>query len=272
MNFQKHQHFSQNQTVNFYKKAIDKRNKIDYNVRNMMCTYALKGAYFLMKTNWKKTIAGITAIAALIPSCLGTSVYAAPAQTAAASITSELPLPEEPLPSDEVAAQIAADIQAGAASEASATVNGTPENIPMPNYAEDSDVKDPLDDKDVHQTEDGKLYYKVVSEKAHIMGCAKGTTDLVIPDTITTLRGAEIPVTFIGSSAFYGNKDITSVTLPDTLVGIGANAFLGCTGLTNVDIPDSCASINASAFCSCSNLKSVKLPSSLYFVGDDVYA
>ena len=113
-------------------------------------------------------------------------------------------------------------------------------------------------------TEDGTLYYKIVAKKAHITGCAEGVTDVVIPDTIveTDEDGdtTEYPVTFIAAEAFYGNQEITSVTLPDSLVGIGASAFCACTGLTEVVIPDSVSSINASAFCMCSSLVSVKLP------------
>lgn len=217
-----------------------------------------------MRSNWRKTIAGIVAIAALIPCCLGTTAYAAPQSAADTVISAVMPELEEPMPSSQVDAQIAADVKAAI----SGTAGGL-ETIPTPNYAEDSDVEIP----DGKPTQDGKLYYKIVSKKAQITGCAPGTTDLVIPDTIYDEEDEEdYPVTFIAAAAFYGNKELQTVTMPDGMVGIGANAFLGCTNLTSVSMPDSVASINGSAFCSCSNLTDIKLPASLYFVGNDAFS
>lgn len=189
-----------------------------------------------MRSNWRKTIAGIVAIAALIPCCLGTTAYAAPQSAADTVISAVMPELEEPMPSSQVDAQIAADVKAAI----SGTAGGL-ETIPTPNYAEDPDVEIP----DGKPTQDGKLYYKIVSKKAQITGCAPGTTDLVIPDTIYDEEDEEdYPVTFIAAAAFYGNKELQTVTMPDGMVGIGANAFLGCTNLTSVSMPDSVASIN----------------------------
>ena len=63
-----------------------------------------------MRSNWKKTIAGITAIATLIPCCLGTVAYAAPQSAGSAVAVAEVPTLEEPLPASDVAAQIAEHI------------------------------------------------------------------------------------------------------------------------------------------------------------------
>ena len=187
----------------------------------MMCILALKGACILMRSNWKKTIAGITAIATLIPCCLGTVAYAAPQSAGSAVAVAEVPTLEEPLPASDVAAQIAADVESELTGSIAA--ESTPEQIPMPNYAEDDEVVLP----DGKPTQDGKLYYKIVSKKAQITGCAPGTTDLVIPETIYDEEDEEeYPVTFIAASAFYGNKEIQTISFPETMVGIGANAFL----------------------------------------------
>ena len=114
-----------------------------------------------MRSNWRKTIAGIVAIAALIPCCLGTTAYAAPQSAADTVISAVMPELEEPMPSSQVDAQIAADVKAAI----SGTAGGL-ETIPTPNYAEDSDVEIP----DGKPTQDGKLYYKIVSKKSiHIL-------------------------------------------------------------------------------------------------------
>src|SRR6516165_125359 len=50
-----------------------------------------------------------------------------------------------------------------------------------------------------------------------------------IPSTINSL-----PVTSIGDFAFFLNKTLISVSIPDTVTNLGMDAFDGCTGLTRV--------------------------------------
>ncbi len=55
--------------------------------------------------------------------------------------------------------------------------------------------------------------------------------DLVIPEEI----GGH-PVMGIGSQAFKGYEELTSITIPSNVTSVGYGAFEGCTGLTNVVI------------------------------------
>lgn len=48
--------------------------------------------------------------------------------------------------------------------------------------------------------------------------------------------------------AFYGNKNITSVTIPDNVTGIGDYAFSGCTELAGVTLGNGVTSIGDAAF------------------------
>ena len=54
-------------------------------------------------------------------------------------------------------------------------------------------------------------------------------TDIVIPSTYKGL-----PVTSIVNSAFYNKRNLTSLTIPDSVTSISSNAFTGCSGLKSV--------------------------------------
>jgi len=78
----------------------------------------------------------------------------------------------------------------------------------------------------------------------------KGTDkDVVIPSEIDgiTVDGFE-------AKAFYGNKTITSVTMPTSVTYIGESAFEGCTALTKAVMPDSIRVIEDNAFKNCGKL------------------
>ena len=103
-------------------------------------------------------------------------------------------------------------------------------------------------------------------------------------------------LTSIGNDAFWGNSQITSLTLPDSLTSIGTYAFYQCTGITSLTLPDSLTKIGENAFrdCSgitgeitipagiknlennvfsgCSKLTGVYLPSQLTTIGESVFA
>jgi len=77
-------------------------------------------------------------------------------------------------------------------------------------------------------------------------------TNVVIPATIEGNK-----VTEIGERAFYENKSITSVTIPDTVTSIKGTAFQWCEGLKSVTIPDNVTDIGEQAFSECNSLTSI---------------
>ncbi len=86
---------------------------------------------------------------------------------------------------------------------------------------------------------------------------------IVITDCDTSLTTVEVPaeidgveVTEIGSSAFAYCYDLTSVTLPETIIGIGSSAFDSCDSLTTIQIPARTGMIADDAFEDCDALES----------------
>lgn len=72
---------------------------------------------------------------------------------------------------------------------------------------------------------------------------------LVIPETISGL-----PVTSIGARAFLGATNLTSVTVPNSVLAIGDYAFANCTNLIQAQIGAGVTSIGWHSFLSCANL------------------
>ncbi len=64
-------------------------------------------------------------------------------------------------------------------------------------------------------------------------------------------------VTRIGSLAFSGYTNMTSISLPSTLTLIDSYSLYGCSGLTSLTLPASVATIEESAFNGCTGLKNI---------------
>lgn len=86
-------------------------------------------------------------------------------------------------------------------------------------------------------------------------------------EAVTIPRSIEVPsvangqsatvaklVTAIGKEAFFWNRALASVAIPDSVTSIGDSAFALCISLTEVTIPASVTVIEARAFASCDKL------------------
>ena len=97
----------------------------------------------------------------------------------------------------------------------------------------------------------------------------------IISHTIEWNKGLIIfdrPITYIGSSMFYGCSNLTSITIPDSVTSIGGGAFDNCTSLTSVTIPDSVTSIGEGAFLGCSSLTSATIGKNVTSIGYATFA
>jgi hypothetical protein len=78
-------------------------------------------------------------------------------------------------------------------------------------------------------------------------------------------------VTSIGSGAFFGCTNLTSIIIPNGLTSI-ANAAFASSGLTSITIPNSVTNIGTYAFIGCTALTSITLGSGLTSIDDGVFA
>ena len=112
------------------------------------------------------------------------------------------------------------------------------------------------------------LTYEINGESVTITGYTGNEASVVIPNEI---EGK--PVTAIGERAFYQNKTLTSVAIPDSVTGIGKSAFYK-SGLENINIPAGVTTIGMYAFANCESLSSATFAdgSALSSIGIYVFA
>ncbi len=79
-------------------------------------------------------------------------------------------------------------------------------------------------------------------------------------------------VTTIGDYAFYGCKNVTSVTLPDTVTQIGKLAFYGCENLSTLTVPDSVLVVEDYAFANATGLQSIVFRGNAPVLGAGIFA
>lgn len=70
-------------------------------------------------------------------------------------------------------------------------------------------------------------------------------------------------VSSIGTIAFLGCRNLTSVMIPSSVTSIGDRAFEACTGLTSITLPDNLTSIGVFTFADCTSLSSVVISDSV---------
>lgn len=90
----------------------------------------------------------------------------------------------------------------------------------------------------------------------------------------TLMTEVELPssVTTIMPGAFSGCSRLETVTLTESFGGIGDRAFSGCSALRNITLPESLGAIGVQAFQGCSSLESIALPASLFRIDDYAFS
>ena len=109
-------------------------------------------------------------------------------------------------------------------------------------------------------TYDGSIY-----RVTEISGCAfekcKELTSVTIPNSVKT----------IGSSAFYFTPSLTTVIMGDSVTSIGPSAFMAC-AVEDIELPYGITSIASQSFAGCNNLSSIVIPNSVTSIQNDAFA
>lgn len=120
---------------------------------------------------------------------------------------------------------------------------------------------------------DGLDYYVTSDSTVLVMG-GSAVGDIVIPETVTW-EGKTYTVTKIGDFAFLSCTELTSVTIPNTVIEIGTKVgkagqipqvgccFKDCTALRRIVISDNVQYISAYSFDGCSGLTDVTIGKSI---------
>lgn len=119
-------------------------------------------------------------------------------------------------------------------------------------------------DKKNHTAE---VTYKSVNKSKGQYNKGWDITTASIPETVT-YKDQTYRVRTIGWGAFLSCKNLTSVTIPNSVTVLEYNAFADCSSLTSIKIPSSVRHIGSSAFKYCRNLTSIELPENVWMGGD----
>ena len=115
----------------------------------------------------------------------------------------------------------------------------------------------------------GGIYYNIDGDNASVTRGPDGyhyRGDIVIPSQVETYR-----VTSIEKDAFSYCKQLTSITIPNSVTTIGKYAFKSCESITSLTIPNSVISIGDYAFDLCTSLTSVTLGNSITSIGERAF-
>ena len=112
---------------------------------------------------------------------------------------------------------------------------------------------------------EGGLNYNVIGDNEVEVAkydSVKYSGDVVIPASVVH-EGVSYNVTRIGTYAFMGCREMTSIDIPEGVTSLSSGAFNACTKLEGIDLPNSLVSIGRLAFWGCSGLTQFYVPRNL---------
>lgn len=151
------------------------------------------------------------------------------------------------------------------------------QNPPTPPISTESPTVKPPESDGYPDTEG------IVTESLTFMSHGDGTCSVKASDgfgsdpddshlTIPAVSPAGERVTAVADYGFIWQKELKTVTLPDTLETVGQWAFAECESLESVELPVGVKSIGTAAFLECTALEEMILPEGLIFLGDSAFS
>ena len=90
----------------------------------------------------------------------------------------------------------------------------------------------------------------------------KPTGAVSVPQSVPYLSAMH-PVTAVADYAFFNCREMTGVTLPQSVASLGRNAFAQCRAMQSVNIPDGVTSLSYGCFQVCRALQTIDIPASV---------
>jgi hypothetical protein len=83
------------------------------------------------------------------------------------------------------------------------------------------------------------------------------------------MSNIELPMNLkdIGSLAF-GNSNLTSISIPDSITSISDSTFYGCSYLSDIYLPENLTTIGVQAFTQCQNIAKINFPSKVSIINN----
>lgn len=99
-----------------------------------------------------------------------------------------------------------------------------------------------------------------------VSGYSGSGGEVIIPETYNGKA-----VVGIGESAFSGQKTITSITFPSSLLYVDSYAFEGCSEVLDFILPEGVTTLGDFVFKDCSKLKKITLPDTITQIGEGAF-
>ena len=99
-----------------------------------------------------------------------------------------------------------------------------------------------------------------------VSGLTQGNTAVVIPSKVNGITVREI-----GTGVFKDNRNIVSLTIPDSVTTLQIRICSGCTALSEVRLPSGLTVIPDETFDGCSSLSTVHFPNTLRQIRSDAF-
>ncbi len=117
------------------------------------------------------------------------------------------------------------------------------------------------------------ITYSVLTDSTVAVASNKGAYAgaVTVPATVTHNDSA-FHVVAVAARAFQASKELTSVTLPESVTTLGNYAFNQCTALTTVHLPEGLTEVPNYTFYFCTSLTSVNIPDGITRVGRSAFS